>query len=901
MKEKSPPNIALILAVGIGLAGVWRLGAETAAIARFENEIRPLLERHCTRCHGAEKQKGNLNLDRLSPDLVNGHDADHWQEVLDRLNLGEMPPEDEPQPTREEKLALIDWLTGQMQLAIQQRRSNGGRTVVRRMTRYEYDYTMRDLLGVDFNYADGLPPEGASAAGFRNDGRVLAMSPLQVEVMLKNTLRAMEKVILSGPPPTHYDYHIEVEKHQPEFRPSTPEEQAMFPDFARQASTSYKYEKDRVQTSGVSLHPFFKKKSNIPQELFGEVAVSRKYPDYLQLDMERFTFPGQANMILNKVTMVRVDIRDFPREGDVELEIGAAAVPGADGRHPRLLVELGFWGSMASKPRKPILDVEVRGTPDKPETFKARARIENFPLPSLKKPRVPELWMLIWNMASVPHGGIKGRTLERALEEALPLRAKEPKLLVDYVKFRGPVLDGWPPAYHRAILFDGDRSDESAYVREVLRRFLSRAYRRPATTQEIEQMQALYAELRPEHPSLETAMRKVLATILCSPKFLYLVEPTPESSDRPTRRRLNDYELANRLSYFLWCSMPDRELLALAEQERLNDPGTLKRQVIRLLDDPRSDRFARHFSEQWLKLDGLVQVAVNPEFYPDWDDSLKDDMREETQRFIAHAFRENLPCQDLLGGGFTILNERLAAHYGIPGVVGHEFQRVDLKPGYRRGSGLLGHAGILLANSDGEHSHPIKRGVWILDRLLASPPPEPPPGVPGLEQGNSDIASLPLKEQLERHRNEVSCAHCHAKLDPWGVALEHYDAVGRWREVVRLRNVIPVVDSGDDKLRKKKRPAKATWSEQPVDARSKLPDGAWLNGLKGLERALIHRRGEDFAGGVAKRLTAYAFGRTLDLADRPEIESLLKTWKSRDYRLRDLIQAIVASESFQTK
>lgn len=874
------------------------------AAERFTREIQPLLNQHCLRCHGADEQEGGLRIDRLDADFVSGADVDHWQEVLDRMNLGEMPPEDEPQPTRQEQLALIDWLTQQMQVAIKHRRSNGGQTVIRRMTRYEYGYTMRDLLGVEFNYTDGLPPEGFSPDGFQNDGRVLGMSPLQIQMMLKNTLAAMEKVIVSGPAPTTYDYHIEPEAHKPKFRPSTAEE--LTPE-ALEALTArfdiwHKRDVNRVRTTGVNFHPNFtpKQLGKTPEEqeknrkIYGNVAVSEEHPGYVQLDVAHLKGIG---LTMFGSTMLRVDIRDFPRQGEIEFEIAAAAIAGEDGRMPRLLVELGHWASGESKPRTAILDVEVKANPERPEVFTVRTRMDDIPLPPALNARVPELWILIWNKSptfvDLPRG--EGKKLLVSVSEK---RADEPKLLVDYVKFRGPALDGWPPPHHKSILFDNDGLSESDYVREVLRRFMTRAYRRPANDAEVEQALSLYEKLRPEHDSLEATMRKVLATVLCSPKFLYLAEPIESAGSKPVRRNLSDYELATRLSYFLWCSMPDETLFDLAEQGQLHLPQVLAEQVSRMLSDPKSSRFVDAFVDQWLKLDGLVQVAVNPEYYPDWNEVLKDDMRSETINFVENALRENHSCDELITGGYTMLNERLANHYEIPGVFGNHFRRVELKPKYKRGSGMLGHASMLLANSNGEHSHPIKRGVWILDRLLDNPPPDPPPGVPDLQQDNPDTASLSLAKQLELHRADVSCANCHAKIDPWGIALERYDAVGRWRQLVRTREVT-TLESNAKKTNKKA--ARPKWGNQVADARAVLSDGTKIKGIGGLEKVLSHSHQEQLAGGLSTRMMAYALGRSLDVSDGPDMDALMQEWTSKQYRLKDLVLAIVGSEPFQTK
>ena len=299
-----------------------------------------------------------------------------------------------------------------------------------------------------------------------------------------------------------------------------------------------------------------------------------------------------------------------------------------------------------------------------------------------------------------------------------------PHLLIESVEFEGPVFSQWPPAIHQRILFDSElrSTDERKYVREVLRRFMTRAYRRPATEQETDQMLAFCEAIRAEYPRLEDAVRETLALILIQPDFLYLMEPAGEE-----KRKLSDWEMASRLSFFLWSSMPDDRLFELASSGLLHEQPVLRAEVDRMLRDERADRFLNQFVRQWLQLDRLENVSVDSKRYPDFEESLKQEMESETTELVAEILRTDGSALDLLNSNFTMLNERLARHYGIDGIYGKRFRRVELPAEQHRG-GLLGQAGILLANSNGKESHPIRRAVWIRDRLLGDPPAAPPPG-----------------------------------------------------------------------------------------------------------------------------------------------------------------------------
>lgn len=793
------------------------LAAESESKGAFERDVQPILATYCVRCHNDKKASADLKLSGLDSDLIRGPDAETWHDVLNKLNLGEMPPDDEPQPSGQERQRLVQWITGELKRATDARRSTGGKVVLRRLTRYEYANTMRDLLGVDWDYAADLPPEPTSPDGFQNNGSVLGMSPLQLEYYLQTARRGLEKAIVTGEKPQIFTHHAE-------------------------KSVAVKGRNKKNAPVGNRLGP-------------GGVFQAR--------------------------------LEEFPREGEFLIRVKAAARSVEDQPYPRLSVGIGVRADVLS-PMKRVGEVDVVASLEEPQVYEFRGRIEDYPLPG-KNPKYPGMLIRLTHLGDPPPVPKKNKNQKKNQKNQKPEPPMDdptqPLIVVDSLDFEGPVFDAWPPSSHTRILFPSKSSgNEDVYAREVLTRFMGRAYRRPVESAEVEQMMELYAKIRPRSASFETTMRDVLAMVLISPDFLYLLEPRDETAGESNKKQpLTDYELASRLSYFLWSTMPDEQLTQLATEGNLRDPDQLEKQVRRMIADDRSWNFVEQFTTQWLDLSGLDRVAVNPEFYPDFDDRLKADMRSETHHFFAEILQNDLSALNLIDSDFAMLNGPLADHYGIKGPRGNRFERVAVNPGDHRG-GLLTQASVLLTNSTGEDSHPIRRAVWLLDRLLDDPPPPPPPDVPELKTDAPDFAGLPLKKQLELHRSKTACKNCHQGIDPWGVPLENFDAVGRWRT--------EVIKPGLKRGRKVK---------TPVDAASTLPGGQELTGVDSLKQHLLQKERERFSKALVKKLMAYAFGRSPELSDEETIDRLAKRFAAADYRLADLMVALVQSVEFQSK
>jgi hypothetical protein len=412
--------------------------------------------------------------------------------------------------------------------------------------------------------------------------------------------------------------------------------------------------------------------------------------------------------------------------------------------------------------------------------------------------------------------------------------------------------------------------DEEACAEQILPALLRRAYRRPVGEADVTRLLPLFREGR-RTGEFDAGIEAAVSAILVSREFLFRIERDPPRIAPKTAYRVSDIELASRLSFFLWSSIPDDELLALAERGELSEPAVLARQTRRMLADPRSQSLVSNFASQWLHLRNLDSITPDGRLFPDFDDNLRQAMRRETELLFEEVMREDRGVLDLLRSDHTHLNGRLAKHYGIPHVYGPRFRRVALEPGGERG-GLLRHASILTVTSYATRTSPVIRGKWVLENLLGTPPPPAPPDVPALDD-NTVSATLSVRERLARHRASAACARCHNLMDPVGLALENFDAVGRWR----------------------------THEEgQPVDASGGLPGGGKFTGVAGLEGSLL-KRPELFVGTLSEKLLTFALGRGIEAYDGPAVRKVVRTAKAAGYRFSALIEAVVTSTPFRMR
>ena len=574
-------------------------------------------------------------------------------------------------------------------------------------------------------------------------------------------------------------------------------------------------------------------------------------------------------------------IPEFPDEGEFVLQIRARseAPPGAP--HPRMHVSLGYRADTQT-PSRAVAGVDVLDGPA--QTFEFRGRIEEYPIQSRDQSKYPGMLVWVRNAFSDGQPAPLGEKVDFEEDGKIkqkmvwPTDTNFPAIVVEALEFKAPAYAHWPPEHHQRLVPEPPLAteDEARSAEISVRGFMRRAYRRPVDDADVAPVLLFFSKVRPRVASFEQALRETLAMVLVSPDFLYRIER--QDGETPS---LDDHELASRLSYFLWGTMPDRRLMDLADRGELADRGVLRAEAQRMLDDPRSWEFVEQFSDQWLDLAGVHRIAINPNYYPDFDPSLKQDMRRETQHFFAYLLRENLSALNFLRSDFSVLNHRMARHYGIAGPRGGAFERVSLA-GTGRPGGVAAHASVLLANSTGEDSHPVERGVWVRTALLGDPPAPPPPSVPNLDSGNVDAALLPLKRQLELHQDNAACAHCHSGIDPWGVTLEEFDAVGLRRSSVLRR-------SGDQAV------------EHPVDASAVLPDGRRVDGAEALSEYLFDSQRSVFARALTEKLLAFALGRSLVTADQAAVDDLTADFERANYRLRELCTIIVTSGPFLSR
>ncbi len=452
---------------------------------------------------------------------------------------------------------------------------------------------------------------------------------------------------------------------------------------------------------------------------------------------------------------------------------------------------------------------------------------------------------------------------------------------IDQVTIAGPFNSTGPgdtPSRRKIFTcHPANSSEEIGCAKQILSTLARRAYRRPATPNDMETLLSFYQAGRNQGGAFDAGIERALRLILSSPEFVFRFEPDPASagagaSDRITSYRINDLELASRLSFFLWSSIPDDELLTLASAGKLSDPATLSSQIRRMLSDPRSEALADNFAAQWLYLRNLKNFAPDPDNFPDFDDNLRNDLRTETEMFFSSIVNEDRNVLDLLNADYTFVNERLAHHYGISGVYGPRFRRVTITDDARRG--LLGQGSILTVTSYSTRTSPVLRGKWILTNILGTPPPAPPPNVPALKENSEGGKIMSVRQRLEEHRKSPACASCHKIMDPLGFALENFDAIGQWRS--------------------------RSEDGAPVDASGVLLDGSKVDGPVTLRAALMSRPNV-FVTTLTEKLMTYALGRGVDYEDMPAIREIVARAAADHYRFSDLVTGIINSPPFRMK
>ena len=815
---------------------------------QYEERVRPFFAEHCLRCHGPDESKGMLTLHTLDGKMGSEQSVREWERILDVLQAGSMPPEDEPQPDEVARRFIANWIDGEISTYVRQSGQATAAAQARRLTNFEYQNTMRDLLGVDLQLLELLPKDPLKPYRFHNTAEFMLLGPEQIDRYLEIARRAMASVI--------------VEPEQPQTK-----------------VTRQEWNDEEVKNG------------------FGSV---QRRNEICIHNSPRGT-PGQGMVI-----------RDFPATGEFRIRVQAAAVFPSGGRVLPLRFVLGYNLNINSSTQEvePVGLVELGSSADQPQVYELRGRIENFPVQrgTLQRGRLqPD------SLTLTPQNLYDDGTLNDDNRFLYwPRQPDMPRAVVDWIEFAAPVTDVWPPEHHRRVLFASPlrEDDPAAYVEQVIERFMSRAYRRPATVEEVQRFCRVYELLQPDFVSLEATMRETLALVLVTPQFL--LHTTADGVVTGAQ-----YELASRLSYFLWASMPDEELLNLAAAGSLDEPGIIEEQVQRMLADARSRNFVSSFTMQWLSLAKMKTVPINSDLFPrflyyveagersgteePYIPTIRDHMLDETVSFVAELIRRNGGVSQLVDSDFAMLNQPLAAHYGVAGVEGAALRAVQLQPEHHLG-GLLTHGSVLIGNGTGSAPHPIYRAVWLREAILGEHVKPPPAEVPALSDsaGESAEQAVTIKDLLAQHRNAEGCSDCHVRLDPWGIPFERYNAIGRYqplvpREGTRVRGFNREKDgdlSGYLGYLE-------TVNTVAVQANARVPNGPEVDGMQQLKQHLLQSRLPDIAENLTRRLLSYGLGRELTYRDRSVVESILDEASVKGFPLRDLIVLVCQSSTFR--
>lgn len=822
--------------------------AADTALPPFVSEF---VSEYCIGCHGEEKQKGDRRLDGLSANVFDESNLTMLEEALDMLNLGDMPPDEKKvrQPSQEETRQMIDWLTGRLTVAADYRSPVS--TVMRRLNRFEYVNTLRDLLGVHTESFDATFdfPEDPKVDGFDNNGESLVLSDYQLRRYIEVADEFLERAIrFADQRPESKTLRFTAN----DFGGVRPEERTRAPVTWR--INFYGKYLDIGHGQPVERHtnyPLKFSKSGVPEDGYYKIVVRAEA-------INRLDHPYSNS--------------DFKMDFSEPMKMGLVIAP-----EPRLLRKNAHEGRR---------NVAVFDLADEvPTDYEAVVWLEKGSTPFVHWSNGVASKGTIRKVADKYHPEVvrtQDYLLQEGLAEAKNLDNKTigevyegPRLRVHSLEITGPTYEKWPPKSHQMI-FGEATSPAKVDIDRTLLEFARRAFRRPQTQDDIEHYADFVRRQRESGKTLQAALKLGLAGMLSSPKFLYMDE-----GDEAEAVELDSYQLASRLSYFLWSSMPDEELFQLAEANRLGDSATLSSQVDRMLRDPKAKAFIEHFTDGWLRMNTLGSMLPDGKSFESYySQRLEYAMREETRLYFENLLAKNGPILDFLDSDYTFLNGSLAKHYGLEGINGEAFRRVRLPENARRG-GLLGHASVLTVTANGVETSPVVRGVWILENILGTPPSPPPPDVEPLEPDTRGATTI--RDQLKKHRDVQACADCHAKIDPLGFALEFYDPIGGYREFY------PSMDAGDSR----------DFGKQ-VDGSGELPSGERFSDERGLKQVLMDRK-DRFTYTLTEKLLLYGTGREMTFRDHGVIEGIATDIAESGYGLRDLVVAIADSDVFKKR
>ena len=815
-------------------------GEDSRATPVPRAKLEPFFREYCIRCHGPEKQNGDVRFDQASWEIENSDVAQRWQDVLDVLNGGDMPPEDEKQPESAELAKALEMLTGTLQTARGRLTSQGGEIILRRLNRREYANSIRDLFGVEINPLD-VPPDNDSGT-FDTIGS--------------------DQIFTSST----FDQYLELG------------ERIATEAFRLAAIPRKDPEATRSEVGGDRQNQRLRKKV---EEADRQMAMKKAGATWQEMG---FTDEGQAEILFrqweSRVERPRRYLQ-LPRVGEglylAEPQVALRASINQGGVDPRGSYRVRLRGGIHGEQPEIRQFVAV--------TMGDRGLVDTLRIPgTVEEPAVVE-------MATRPRLGERSlrlvfteNKLDRGLETYLKaLNTKGPRyaIWIDWVEVEGPFYDT-ERSFFETLTFEENAdkgrpeltlTDETAP--EWIERFAFEAFRRrePAPAY-LDGLATLFQDRRQEGQSLEEAMSVLVSVILSSPGFLYLQEHVEPGEQHAGRQTLDDRELAERLAYFLWSSPPDAALYARVEEGTLSQDAVLRAEVDRMLADPKVKSLYEGFVTQWGDLKRFQAVTVDESYSSRFNDGVRHSASRELSAFFKTLVEDNLPAANLIDSDFAVVDPLLAQHYGIDGVVSNGFHKVALSETSPRG-GLLGQLAFLVAGSNGERSSPVIRGALVMEKLLHDKPAPPPPNVP--ELGAEAGVNRSNRELVEFHQRKPQCASCHKKMDVIGFGLENFDTIGQWRYTERV---------GKENV--------------PIELGGQLPDGGEFTNLDDLKRLLLDHD-DRLAEELVESLLAYGLGRNIEFTDADAVEVILTRIGPGQFRLRDMIREIAASPVFRSK
>lgn len=895
----------LIIVCSVAIPAV---AEDTDKATEFTQKVQPLLMKYCNRCHNSKKAAGKVDIAQFATAKQLLANRKQWLKILEKLEDQEMPPED-PLPTFDERQFLIKWIDGEINDIDWSKVKNAGHVATARLSREEYNNTMRDLLGVDLNPAREFGEDAQGASGFNNDRDNLFIAPAILEKYIKAAQQSVDQLITLRDAPLQL--HLETEKMIMTERNSPPKEFGYVLDRGQMtlwdsvefpSSGYYRFRVKAWSTGGPTGA-----RLRINDEVQGDIQVPSRTPEIYELIT--FVDKGthqvawniqQGNFI---VSVPNQEVDDDPilpeQEGKVKHKHSAAPVPPmnqwanvvtkrAMENHPRL-VKLDGENQQVTRLReamngqfynvqRPIEWLRLHGpmgNRSELQRFKGYVVERTVMLDDAKQALAGALDISLEDLNSQIKEQNQAALADNKiiLDSVANVKAPTPQkqrpgnVAMDFIKIEGPISLG--PVSEMPRVFITQPSAEKPAVEaatEILSLFASRAFRRPVVKAELEAYVALFEREYTEVETFKNALRLPLTAILVSPSFLFKVEG---NGDERGEYKLNDYQLATRLSYFLWMTMPDQELFELAKNGVLSKPEVLRSQVKRMVLDPKSSAFTENFIEQWLEI-GAIGKTIGPDLkkYPEFDTELQESAIAEPVLYFDHLVRKNESLMKLLHSNESFLNKKLAALYGVEGVEHEDLRLVELVDPNR--GGLLGMSSVLTATSLPLRTSPVLRGKWVLETLLGDELPPPPPDAGTLPDNAGDVKGKTLREQFEQHRNDVACRSCHQRIDPIGFGLENFDAIGRFR----------LIQGG-----------------RPIDNSGELPDGRKFTGASELKQILLGEK-DRFARNLSERMLSFALGRQLQYFDEGSLRHLTSTLLENDFSPQLWIEEVVLSYPF---